>query len=210
MPTFSLAVFASGHGSNCQAIQTAIETGRLDARIGVVISNNPNAGVLAWAKTIALPAIHVSSDQFATTMDFHNHLLTMLSDFKTDMIVLAGYLKKIGKPLLEAFPGRILNIHPALLPSFGGKGMFGRHVHEAVLASGVRLTGVTVHLVDEEYDRGPIVMQAAVDVSDDDTVESLSAKVLSLEHRTYPLAIQLFVDGRVEIAGRKVRIRNKQ
>lgn len=209
MSSFSLALLASGQGSNCQAIHKAIEAGDLAAHIGVVISNNAEAGVLEWAKAEGLPARHISSGQFATLDEFYDHFLGALRDYRTDLIVLAGYLKKIGRPILQAYPGRVVNIHPALLPAFGGKGMYGHRVHEAVIAYGARVTGVTVHLVDEEYDHGPIVLQETLPVLDDDTPDTLSARVLQLEHRTYSKALQLFAEGRVEVAGRRIRIKKE-
>ncbi len=199
-----LGVFASGNGSNCQALVRAMEEGKLDAVIGLIVSNNTDAGVLAYARQKAIPCLHIASEQFESKDLFYEHLLAALKQHRIEMIVLAGYMKKIGKQLLQAYPNKILNIHPALLPAFGGKGMFGRHVHEAVIEYGAKITGVTVHLVDSEYDHGPIVMQQVTEVRDDDTPETLARRVLELEHQTYYRAIQLFAGKKIEIIARKV------
>ncbi len=203
-----LGVLASGKGSNCAAIQQAIEEHKLDARIGVIITNNPQAGVLELARQKDLPCSVITSDQFETREAFYDAFIGTLRRNDAQLIVLAGYLKKVGRPLLQAFPHRVLNIHPALLPAFGGKGMFGHHVHRAVIEYGAKITGVTVHLVDEEYDHGPVVLQRAIPVLETDTTDSLAKRVLTLEHDTYFRAIQLFAENRVQVHGRKVFVRN--
>ena len=204
MSNLQIAVFASGQGSNCRAIYDAITDGKLNAALGLVVSNNAEAGVLTWAKEKKLAAVHIASEQFEDKNKFYDSLIGTLTKHRIQLIVLAGYMKKIGLPLIEAYPNRILNIHPALLPAFGGKGMFGEHVHKAVIDYGAKITGVTVHLVDPEYDHGAIVMQRSIDVMDHDTPQSLAERVLALEHQTYYLAIQLFAENKVEIRGRKV------
>lgn len=204
MSILRIAVFASGYGSNCRAIYEAIVNGKLNAEIGLVVSNNPQAGVLTWAKEKGLPYIHMASEQFNDKKLFHDALLKVLASHNIQMIVLAGYVKKIGLPLIEAFPNRIINIHPALLPAFGGKGMYGEHVHKAVLEYGAKITGVTVHLVDPEYDHGAIVMQKSLEVRDVDTPQTLAQRVLELEHQTYYQAIQLFAENKINIRDRKV------
>jgi formyltetrahydrofolate-dependent phosphoribosylglycinamide formyltransferase len=202
----TIGIFASGNGTNCRAIIEAIENGKLDAKVGLIISNNPEAGVLSFAEEKSIPHKILASEQFENKDEFHRQLINVLRHHGVELIVLAGYMKKIGLPLLQAFPDRILNIHPALLPAFGGKGMYGHHVHEAVLEYGAKITGVTVHLVDAEYDHGPIVMQKALDVVNSDTAETLAQRVLALEHETYCQAIQLFAENRVKIIGRKIVI----
>ncbi len=206
MSALRIALFASGHGSNCRAIYDAIQNGKLNASIGLVLSNNADAGVLSWAKEKNLPWVHLSSEQFEDKKNFHDTMIGMLREHHIELIVLAGYMKKIGLPLIEAFPNRILNIHPALLPAFGGKGMYGEHVHNAVIEYGAKITGVTVHLVDPEYDHGAIVMQKALEIGDNDDPHSLAEKVLKLEHQTYFLAIQLFAENRIRVVNRKVLI----
>jgi len=154
-----------------------------------------------------IPGIVISRGSFESREDFLDTMLSALSNHGIEMIVLAGYMKKIPPEVVSQYSNRILNIHPALLPSFGGKGMFGHYVHEAVLETGCKVTGVTVHIVDEVYDRGPIVAQSCVPVHDDDTAETLAARVLRTEHRLYPEVLQLFAEGRVQVEGRKVTIK---
>jgi phosphoribosylglycinamide formyltransferase-1 len=204
MSNLQIAVFASGHGSNCRAIYNAITDGKLNATIGLVVSNNADAGVLAWAKDQKIPSAHIASDQFDNKNKFYETLIGTLTAHQIQLIVLAGYMKKIGLPLIEAYPNKILNIHPALLPAFGGKGLYGELVHKAVIDYGAKITGVTIHLVDPEYDQGAIVMQKSIDVMDQDTPQSLAKRVLELEHQTYYRAIQLFAENKVEVHGRKV------
>jgi phosphoribosylglycinamide formyltransferase-1 len=201
-----LGVLASGSGSNLQAIIDHCQSGVLDAQVAVVISNVSDAFALERARRAALPAVFLNRKLFPSPSDFDLALLAQLQHHQVSLVILAGYLRKLTAPILEAFPNRILNIHPALLPSFGGKGLYGLKVHEAVLAHGCKLSGLTVHLVDPEYDHGPILLQHPVPVEEDDTPESLQARILQWEHRKYSQAIQLFAQGRVKIEGRKVRI----
>ena len=202
----NIAVFASGRGSNFQAILNAIDDGRLPAVVTLLVSNNSNAGAMELARSRNIPAIHLNQKQYSSAQLYEEQLLQSLTRYKVELIALAGYMKRIPTVVIDRFRNRILNVHPALLPAFGGAGMYGIHVHEAVLASGAKVTGVTVHVVDEEYDKGPIVMQKCVDVLDDDTPESLAARVLPLEHELYPRAIAAFANKRVRIEGRKVWI----
>jgi phosphoribosylglycinamide formyltransferase-1 len=205
----NIAVFASGRGSNLMAILDAIKKGVLKAKISVVISNNSNAGALEIARANGIDALHISRKQFSSDEEYVKKILDELRSRNVQLIVLAGYMKKIPPEVIKEYPNRILNIHPALLPAFGGQGMYGLNVHKAVIESGVKITGVTVHIVDEEYDHGPIVMQRAVEVRDDDTPESLAQRVLEVEHQIYPQAIKLFVEGRVKVFGRKVIVQNE-
>jgi phosphoribosylglycinamide formyltransferase-1 len=187
----NIAVLGSGRGSNFQAILTAIQQGRIPgAKICLVISNNSGAGILEIARNNSLPAVHLSQKQFPTEDEFVDALLSLLSVHGVNFIVLAGYMKRIHPRVVEAYRRRIINIHPALLPRYGGPGMYGMHVHEAVIAAGERLSGATVHFVDEEYDRGSIVMQKTVSVAANETPETLAAKVLDIEHEIYPEAIR--------------------
>jgi phosphoribosylglycinamide formyltransferase-1 len=187
----NIAVLGSGRGSNFQAILTAMQQGRIPgARICVVISNNSGAGILEIARNNSLPAVHLSQKQFPTEDGFVDALLSLLSTHGVNFIVLAGYMKRLHPRVVRAFRHRIINIHPALLPRFGGTGMYGIHVHEAVIAAGERLSGATVHYVDEEYDHGAIVLQKTVSVAADDTPETLAAKVLAVEHEIYPEALR--------------------
>ncbi|MDZ7373864.1 MAG: phosphoribosylglycinamide formyltransferase [candidate division KSB1 bacterium] len=206
MAALKLAVFASGRGSNFEAILRAIDEGRLDAEVRVLISNKSDAGALEIARRRGIPAFHLSAQQFPTPEAFDQSLLEILARHEVNFIALAGYLKKLSPTIVQAYRNRILNIHPALLPAFGGKGMYGHHVHQAVLDYGCKVTGVTVHIVTEEYDAGPPVIQRCVPVLDDDTVETLAARVLEVEHQVYAEALQYFAEGRVQVEGRRVRI----
>ncbi|HTY37669.1 MAG TPA: phosphoribosylglycinamide formyltransferase [Bacteroidota bacterium] len=202
----NIGVFASGRGSNFQAILNAIQQDRLPARVTLVLSNKGDAGALDIARTYSLPALHLSHKQFSDEASFASAMLDALKQHDVHLIALAGYLRKIPSSVVQAYRNRILNIHPALLPSFGGAGMYGHHVHEAVLASGAKYSGATVHLVDDDYDRGPIVLQKTVPVDELDTPETLAAKVLNIEHEIYPLALKAFAENRVTINERSVWI----
>lgn len=207
MARLQLAVLASGRGSNFEAILNNIKQGKLAASIQVVISNKSSAGVLEIARQNAIPAVYISKKEFPGQEQFDEQLLSILNEYQANFIVLAGYLKMLSPFVVREFKNRILNIHPALLPSFGGKGMYGIHVHEAVLDYGCKVSGVTVHLVDEAYDTGPPVLQRCVPVQDEDTPETLAARVLKVEHQIYTEALQLFARERIEIVGRRVKIR---
>lgn len=207
MAHLRLAVLASGKGSNFEAILNNIKKGNLNASIQVVISNKASAGALEIARKNAIPAVHISKQQFPEQEQFDEQLLSILNEYQVNFVVLAGYLKMLSPKVVRKYKNRILNIHPALLPSFGGKGMYGIQVHEAVLDYGCKVTGVTVHLVDEEYDNGPPVLQRCVPVHDDDNPETLAARVLKVEHQIYTEALQLFVRDCIEIKGRRVKIK---
>lgn len=202
-----VAVLASGSGSNLAALLDAINRGDLTAEIAVVISNRADAGALGIAQQQDIPALWISQEQCPSPEKLDRAFLSALAEHDVHLIALAGYLKKITPAIVRKYKNRILNIHPALLPAFGGKGMFGKHVHRAVLEYGCRVTGVTVHLIDEEYDTGPPVMQRCVPVEQHDTPETLAARVLEEEHRIYAEAIQLFAEDRIEVHGRKVVIK---
>jgi phosphoribosylglycinamide formyltransferase-1 len=207
MKKLNLAVLASGGGTNLQALIDAIERGELLAEIKIVISNNSKAFALERARNHNIPALHLSHKQFAIPEEFDQRLLEVLKENQIDMVILAGYMKILSPVIIRAYKNRILNIHPALLPHFGGPGMYGIHVHEAVIKSGVKITGVTVHIVDEVYDHGAIVIQKPLEVKDDDTPETLAERVLKIEHQTYKEAIQLFAEGRVEVKDNRAYIK---
>jgi len=187
MPPLQVAVLASGHGSNLQALLDAFAAPAAPARIALVVSNKAGAGALERAQRAHVPTAAVAEDGRDA-----DGLLALLARHHADLVVLAGYLKKVPGPVVAAYRGRMLNVHPALLPSFGGPGMYGRRVHEAVLASGARVSGVTVHLVDEQYDHGPIVAQWPVPVRPSDTADTLAARVLEAEHRLLPAVVAAF------------------
>ena len=191
-----IAVLGSGRGSNFQAILSAVQSGALPkVRICLVISNNSSAGILEIARSNGIPALHLSQKAFATEEDFLQAMLEAFRVHDVNFVVLAGYMKRVHPEVIRRFRGRIVNIHPALLPKFGGQGMYGHHVHEAVIAARETVSGATVHIVDEEYDRGPIVLQRTVEVSPADTPETLAAKVLTIEHELYPDALRLIAEG---------------
>ena len=202
-----IAVFASGSGSNLEAILQAIEDGSLKStEIALVISNKPKARALSRARARGIPAEVLSPDNFPDEAAYLQKLEALFAHHAINFVVLAGYLKKIPTPLVRAYNNRMLNIHPSLLPAFGGPGMYGIGIHKAVLAHGVRWTGVTVHFVDETYDTGPILLQKPVPVHGSDTAETLAARVLKVEHHIYPEALRLIAEGRVQIVGRAVTI----
>jgi phosphoribosylglycinamide formyltransferase 1 len=193
-----IAVFGSGRGSNFQAILDAAHRGDLPGiSFALVVSNNSDAGILAIARAHGIPALHCSRKAFSDDAVFEAALLEALRSRGAEAIALAGYMKKVPPGVIAAYRGRILNIHPALLPRFGGQGMYGIRVHEAVLASRERESGATVHLVDEEYDRGVILLQQRVPVLPGDTPETLAARVLDAEHRVYPEALRRFAEAMV-------------
>ena len=202
----NIAVFASGRGSNFQSILNAIDAGILPAQVVVLISNKSDAGAMEIARAHNIPTQHLSQKMFSSEEALAKAMLDVLKKKQTEFIVLAGYLKKIPAQVIRQYRNRIINIHPALLPLFGGDGMYGHRVHESVLASGEKVSGATVHLVDEEYDRGPIVMQKTVDIVPDETPDSLAAKVLKIEHEIFPLALKAFAEGRIKVEGRKAWI----
>ncbi len=202
----NLAVFASGRGSNFLAILSSIDSGLLPARVTLLLSNKTDAGAMETARSRGIPTLHLSQMMFDSEDAFADRMLAELAAHRVDMIALAGYLKRIPRRVVAAYRNRIVNIHPALLPAFGGPGMYGHHVHEAVLASGASTSGATVHLVDEEYDRGPILLQKAVPVLPGDTAETLAARVLTVEHEIFPLALKAFAEGRVRVEGKTARI----
>ncbi|HKZ22432.1 MAG TPA: phosphoribosylglycinamide formyltransferase [candidate division Zixibacteria bacterium] len=208
MKNFNLAVLASGSGTNLQAIIDAIKKKKLPAKIKIVISNNNDAYALKRARKNKIKTLHLSHKQFVSPRVFDQKLISILKKEKIDLIALAGYMKRLSPSVVRKFKNKIINIHPALLPRFGGKGMYGIHVHEAVLKSKAKTSGVSVHLVDEKYDRGAIVFQKEISVRDNDTAESLQKRVLKIEHQVYPYVIGLFVRNKILIKGRKVYIRN--
>jgi phosphoribosylglycinamide formyltransferase-1 len=205
----NIAVFGSGKGSNFLAILSAIQQGKIpDTRICLVVSNNSAAGILEVARANFLPAVHISQKNFPGEAEFVSALLETLRNHGVNFLVLAGYMKRLHPQVIHAFRNCIINIHPALLPRHGGQGMYGIHVHEAVLAAGEPFSGATVHLVDEQYDHGAIVLQKKVAVSPDDTPETLAAKVLSVEHEIYPEAIRLFAEGSVHVGSNERAVHN--
>lgn len=206
-----IGVLVSGEsrGTNFQAILDAITRGELSARVALLVSTNEGHGAVARArdaniKTLILPAKGLSREEW------DGRVADALYEEGVSIVALAGYLRYVSSTLLEAFPGRVLNVHPSLLPAFGGQGMFGLRVHRAVLEHGCKVSGCTVHLLDERYDTGPIMEQACVGVSEDETPESLSLKVQKEEHRIYPKCLQAMVENRIVVEGRRVIWRKKE
>ncbi len=199
MKPLQLGVFVSGRGSNFLAILKAIESGELNAKVKLVVTNNPKAGALQTAQAYGIPSAVLYRKMYEKRVDFIQVILSSLKEHDVDFVALAGYMKKIPNEVVAEYLNRMLNIHPALLPSFGGKGLYGHHVHEAVLNQGCKVSGATVHLVDEYYDRGPIVAQQCVPVFSSDTPDSLAARVLKIEHQIFPEALELFARERVQI-----------
>ncbi len=200
-----IGVLASGRGSNFQAIIDEIEAGRLPAKIEILIVDNPHAYAIERAKKHGIPYLYINPKDFPNKEAFYEKIRDELLSKGVELVVLAGFMRIVKKPLLDAFPNRIMNIHPALLPSFPGL-----HGQKQAVDYGVRISGCTVHFVDEGVDTGPIIIQAAVPVHPDDTEETLSERILRLEHKIFPEAIRLFAEGRLQVEGRKVKIKDYQ
>ena len=200
-----VAVLLSGEGTSLENLCERIDAGEVPAEVVVVIASKAGAGGLARARRRGIPAAAIPRRSFASVATFNDALHAELEKHPVDLVALLGFLSPFE--LRGRYEGRTLNVHPALIPAFCGEGMYGRRVHEAVLAAGVKITGATVHFADEHYDTGPIVLQEAVPVRDDDTPETLAARVQAAERRLVPAAIRLFAEGRLEIEGRRVRVR---
>lgn len=210
MPKLRLGVLVSGGGSNLQSIIDNCKSGYIPAEAAVVISSKRGAYALERAKKYGIPQAAVIPKDYKTREEYEDELIRILTSYKVDAVILAGYIRVLSPHFVRAFQGKIMNIHPSLIPSFCGEGFYGEKVHKAVLDYGAKITGVTVHFVDEGADTGPIILQRAVAVKDDDTPETLAARVLEEEHRIYPDAIKLFAEGRLQINGRRVRINSKE
>ena len=201
-----VGVLVSGTGSNLQALIDACRAGAIPAEVVLVISNVPKAFALERARAGGIPAVVVDHRAHPTRAAFEAALREALDAHRVQLICLAGFLRILSAEFVAAFVGRIMNIHPALLPAFGGKGMYGERVHRAVLASGARESGCTVHFVTAEPDGGPIITRATVPVEAQDTPATLAARVAREEHRLYPLAVRWFAEGRLRLEGDRVAI----
>lgn len=197
-----LGVLVSGSGSNLQSIIDNIEKGFLEAVIAVVVSNNPDAFALERAKTHHIQSIVIKHHDYVNREDFDMEMINVLQSYSVELVVMAGFMRVLSPSFLQAFPMKIMNIHPALLPSFSGI-----RAQKRAVEYGVKFSGCTVHFADEGVDTGPIIIQAIVPAYHDDTEDSLAARILREEHKIYPQAIQFYAEGRIEVAGRKVRIK---
>jgi len=196
-----VGVLISGHGSNLQAIIDACEKGEIPAKVAVAISNKPDAYGLERAKKHNIPTAVFESNNFKDKISYEAEIVKTLQKYEVGLVCLAGYMRIIGKTLLDAYSEKMINIHPALLPSFPGL-----HAQKQAFDYGVKVSGATVHFVDEGCDTGPVIIQSMVPVLEDDTEEALSARILEQEHLIYPQAIKLFAQGKLKIKGRKVKI----
>lgn len=195
----NIGFLASHNGSNMQAIIDACRSGILQAEPAVVISNNNRSGAISRAKQERIPCYHLSAKTHTKPEELDQAILNALLKHKVDIVVLAGYMKKLGHRTLSQFPGRIFNIHPALLPKYGGKGMYGMYVHEAVIAAGETESGVSIHVVDAEYDTGQIIAQACVPVEPTDTPKTLAARILKREHTFFAEILQKIATGAITL-----------
>ncbi len=198
-----LGILCSGRGSNMQSIMAAVEAGQIKAEIGIVLTDKPEAKALQTAAAAGIKAVCVNRKECSSQQEFEEKLVEELKAANVTLVVLAGFMRILSPYFVEAYRHHILNIHPSLLPSFGGA-----HAHRDVLAYGTKVSGCTIHFVDEGMDHGPIILQDTVPVLDDDTEDTLAARVLTKEHILYPKAIELFVDGKLELVDdRHVRIK---
>ncbi|GBC92880.1 Phosphoribosylglycinamide formyltransferase [bacterium HR15] len=210
MKRIAILVSGKARGTNMAAIIDACRRGHIpESEVVLVIGTREDAPALQRARELGVPTCVVDPKALPDDEAYGEALLRALREVQPDLICLAGYIRLLPANVVRAYPYRILNIHPALLPLFGGKGMYGLRVHEAVIESGMKVTGCTVHFVDEQYDTGPIVLQSVIEVRDEDTPETLAARLLPVEHATYIRAIRLFVEGRLKVKGRRVLIQEE-
>ena len=199
MLQLKLGFLASHGGSNMQAIIDSCKNGTLNAVPACVVSNNSNSGALERAKKENIPNYHISSVQYANQEEIDSAIIEVFEKHEVNIVILAGYMKKLGEKVIRHFKGHVLNIHPALLPKYGGKGMYGNFVHSAVLKAGEKFSGPTVHVVDEHYDKGRILAQKQVPVYPDDTIETLAERVLEQEHIIFSETLQKIALGEIEL-----------
>jgi phosphoribosylglycinamide formyltransferase 1 len=203
---FGILLSGKGRGSNMQALIDATRDGRIPGEVAAVVSTSPGAPALERAEAAGVRAILLSAAEYPEPGALDHALVETFTSVGAEAICLAGYMRLLGPEFLAAYRDRILNVHPSLLPAFGGTGFYGPRVHQAVLDYGAKVSGVTVQFIEEEYDSGPIILQRAVPVEEDDTAESLAARVLKAEHEAYPEAVRLLAQGRLCIEGRRVRV----
>jgi len=209
MPQVKIGVLVSGSGTNLQSIIDNVESGKINGIIEVVISNKQDAYGLERARQHNISAIFVNQKEYSDNYKYNDKIIEELKNHDVQLIILAGYLKILTSKFIETYKNKIINIHPSLIPSFCGSGYYGIKVHEAAINYGVKVSGATVHFVNEDADAGPIIMQEAVYVDYEDTAETLQKKILKIEHKILPLAVKYYCDGKIEVIDRKVRI-NKE
>ena len=202
-----LAVMVSGGGTDLQSVIDGVQSGKIPGKIAVVISSRPGVYALERAKKAGIPGVVICKKDYTDEQAFFDANLGALREYGAEGVILAGYLSILGKQMIEAYPDKIINIHPSLIPSFCGTGYYGLRVHQAVLDYGAKVSGATVHFVDEGADTGPIILQRAVSVLPEDTAESLQQRILEVEHEILPEAVALFCADRLRVQGRKVTIR---
>lgn len=200
-----VGVLASGNGTNLQAIIDKSKNGQIPVRVAVVISDR-NAFALRRARAHNIPAYIVKPGEYDSQREYEQQMVDILKKHGSELVVLSGFMKILSPHFIDSFKGRIINIHPSLIPAFCGKGFYGMKVHEAVIDYGVKITGATVHFVDENVDSGPIIIQKAVAVEDSDTPETIAQKVHEIEHEILPEALKLFAQGKLKVIGRRVFI----
>ena len=198
----NIAVFCSGNGSNFQAIANSVKNGEIKAKIALIVCDNPQAFALKRAEKLGIRSLLVEGKKFQSRDEYEAEIIKNLEKENIELICLAGYMRIVSPSLVQRYSNKILNIHPALLPSFKGT----QGIKDA-LDYGVKVSGVTVHFVNDKMDQGPIILQEALEIKDDDTEKSLAERIHQIEHKLYPQALRLFVEGRLEIEGRKVKIR---
>lgn len=207
MKTIRVGILASGNGSNFQAIVDRSERGTLPAKVAVLVSDKSNAFVLQRAKNHSIPAYVIRPKDFSDQEEYEQKMIEILNQHGVELVVLAGFMRILSSKFIQAFKDRIMNVHPSLIPAFCGKGFYGMTVHQAVFEYGVKITGATVHFVNEEIDAGPIIIQKPVFVCDEDTPETIAEKVHQVEHEILPEAIRLFALGKLQISGRRVIVK---
>jgi len=199
MAKINIGVLISGGGTNLQALIDSVEQNEINGKIVVVLSNRRSAFGLQRATNHGIDNFFVSKKEAGSSERYHQRLVEIFESYKVDLVVLAGYMSILDSKFIATYRNRIINIHPALIPSFCGMGFYGDKVHKAALDYGVRVTGATVHFVDEEADTGPIILQKALNINMDDTPESLQKRVLKIEHELLPLAVRLFCENKLQI-----------
>lgn len=206
MSPIKIGILISGGGTNLQSLIDNIKNEYINGEIKLVVSNKKEAYGLERAKKEGIETLYIDRKSFNSEDEYNEKIIEEFKDRNIELVVLAGYLRVLSKEFVKAYKGRIINIHPSLIPSFCGRGYYGEKVHREVLKYGVKVTGATAHFVDEGTDTGPIILQKVVEVKDNDTVEQLKERVLKVEHEILPEAVKLFCDGRIKLKDRKVTI----